>query len=490
MMHFLKNVSIFLIAYLVFLIILFAISANNNKYLLIGYILISIEFIIFVILYYVQYISVTDKIAKILSFSFITYIIHLLVVLPLSLMFISNNLEFAGLQKSVLTVIRVLITLQLYILIIFFLIKVFKKNRLKIQKIFLVFLLSIIISLIIPVPYLQVKFIYFLNSFVPMFLILFILTHLLLLKERFNIQKSFKKYLNPTLTVVIGFILISYIFGLILYFNKWEVFDIGTLYSLKGYQPIEGLPRSWWAQIENIAFIRFPITLENPIVAGYLSAFLSMIMIYFSKYILAFLFFIFTIFSFSKAAIIYLFLYMVIIISSRLSFIFKKIFLKIFNSITMITLLIIAYLGLQMGISAILKTSASIHLLGLTLPFISMGEYSFIEILCGHGIGSGGNFLKAAMGSQIGFIEWLESGSESGIGSIFFQLGLLGLLSIIVISYRIILLLQTIEAKFIYFFYFTSMFIQEDLINNNLLLLMFFTIIIIEFNQKKRLSNE
>jgi len=484
-MNFFKNLSIFSIIYLLFLIILFAISSNNNKYLLIGYILISIEFIVFLVLYYLQYIPIIDKIAKVLSFSFIIYIIHLLVVLPLSLMFISKNLEFAALQKSVLTVIRVLIILQLYILVMFFLIKVFKKNRLKIQKIFLIFLFSIIISFIIPVSYTQVKFIYFLNSFLPMFVILFILTHLLLLKEKFNIQKSFKKYLNPTLVVIIGFVLISYIFGLILYFDKWEVFDIGTLYSLKGYEPLKGLPRSWWAQIENIYFFRFPITLENPIVAGYFSAFLTMVMIYFSKYILAFVFFIFTIFSFSKAAIIYLFLYMVAIIFSRLSFVFKKIFLKIFNSTIMITFLIMTYLGFQMYISNIINTSASVHLLGLTLPFINIKEYSFIEILCGHGIGSGGNFLKAAMGSKVGFIEWLESGSESGIGSIFFQLGLLGLLSIIVISYRIMLLLQTIEAKFIYFFYFTSMFIQEDLINSNLLLLMFFTIIVIEFNQKK-----
>ena len=483
-MNFFKNLSIFSIIYLLFLIVLFAISSNNNKYLLIGYILISIEFIIFVILYYLQYISVTDKIAKILSFSFITYIIHLLVVLPLSLMFISDNLEFAGLQKSVLTVIRVLITLQLYILIIFFLIKVFKKNRLKLQKVFLIFLLSIIISLIIPVPYMQVKFIYFLNSFLPMFLILFILTHLLLLKEEFNIQKSFKKYLNPTLAVVIGFVLISYIFGLILYFNKWEVFDIGTLYSLKGYEPIEGLPRSWWAQIENIAFIRFPITLENPITASYLSAFLTMILIYLSRYTLAFIFFIFTLFSFSKGAIIALALYVITIIFSRIFPLFKKICLKIFNSFTMITLLIIIYIGLQVFIAGILKTSASIHILGLTLPFINIGDYSFVEVLFGHGIGSGGNSLKGVIGSDMPIMEWLQSGSESGIGTLFYQLGSIGLLSILVINYKIIFLLKTLEAKFIYFFYFLNMFIQENLINLNLLLLVFFTIIIIEFQKQ------
>jgi len=150
----------------------------------------------------------------------------------------------------------------------------------------------------------------------------------------------------------------------------------------------------------------------------------------------------------------------------------------------MITLLIIICIGLQVFIAGILKTSASIHILGLTLPFINIGDYSFVEILFGHGIGSGGNSLKGVIGSDMPIMEWLQSGSESGIGTLFYQLGSIGLLSILVINYKIIFLLKTLEAKFIYFFYFLNIFIQENLINFNLLLLVFFTIIIIEFQKQ------
>jgi hypothetical protein len=152
----------------------------------------------------------------------------------------------------------------------------------------------------------------------------------------------------------------------------------------------------------------------------------------------------------------------------------------------MITLLIISYIGLQIFIAEILKSSASIHILGLTLPFINIGEYSFIEVLFGHGIGSGGNALKGVIGSDMSIMEWLQTGSESGIGTIFYQLGSIGLMNIIIINYRIIFSLRTLEAKFIYFFYFLNMFIQENLINLNLLLLVFFTIIIIESQKQTK----
>ena len=485
-MYYFKSVGIFSILYFFSLLGIFAISTIENKIVLISTILLYVELIMVIVFYYMKQYTIMHRLAIALSLSFLMYLIHLLVTLPFSLMFISDDISYAGLQKSALTVIRVLITSQLYIVILFFLQRILKRENIKLSKSLLAFFFILIIASLTPVEYFQVKFIYLLNSFLPMFFILFILTHLLLLNKKINIQNEFTTYINASFYLVALWAMCGYIYGIILYIDNWEVFDIATLYSLKGYEPIEGLPRSWWAAYGDFRFFRFPATLENPIITGYFSAFLSMTMIALRRYLWGALFFIFTLVSVSKGAILFLILTIIIFISSRMSSILKILLLRIFNSPLIITLLLIGYISLQIIVSEMFKSSASIHILGLTLPFINIDQYSLYELIFGHGIGSGGNFYKGAVGSNIDFTTWLKSGSESGIGTIFYQLGMIGLTLVIGISYKIIFLLRTLEARFVYFFYFLSMFMQEDLINFNLLLLMFLTIIIIEFNKKNK----
>jgi len=482
-MHYFKSLGIFSILYFFSLIGIFTISAIENKIVLISTVLLYIEFIMVIAFYYMKSYTIINRLAISLSLSFLMYLIHLLITLPFSLMFISDDMSYAGLQKSALTVIRVLITLQLYGVILLFLQRILKRENIKLSKSLLAFFFLLVIASLTPVEYFQVKFIYLLNSFLPMFFIFFILTHLLLLNKKINIQNEFTTYLNASFYLVALWAMCGYLYGLVLYFDNWEIFDLGAFYSLKGYEPIEGLPRSWWVPISDVLYFRFPSTFENPITAGFFSAFFSMTMISLRRYIWGTLFFIFTLFSVSKGAILFLLLFIIVFISSNISSLLKVLLLKIFNSPILITLLLIAYISLQLVVSEMFKNSASIHMLGLTLPFTHMNEYTLFELIFGHGIGSGGNFYKGVVGTNLDFITWLKSGSESGIGTIFYQLGSLGLTLVIWISYKIIFLLRTLEARFIYFFYFVSMFIQENLINQNLLLLVFFSIIVIEFNK-------
>jgi len=487
-MQYFRSLGIFSILYFFSLLGIFAISTIENKIVLISTVLLYVELIMVIVLYYMkmkQY-TIMHLLAIALSLSFLIYLIHLLVTLPFSLMFIADDMSYAGLQKSALTVIRVLITLQLYTVIIFFLQAILKKENIKLSKSFLAFFIVLVIASLTPVEYFQVKFIYLLNSFLPMFFILFILTHLLLLNKKINIQNKIVPYLNASFYLVALWAISGYLYGIVLYFDNWEVFDIATLYSLKGYEPIEGLPRSWWIPINDIMVFRFPSTFENPITASYFAAFFAMISVSLRQYLLGIIFFIFTLVSISKGAILFLFLAIIIIISSRISLILRILLLRIFNSPLILAILLTSYITLQIFVSEIVKSSASIHILGLTLPFINIEQYSIFELFFGYGIGSGGNFFKSAVETSLDNSVWLKSGAESGIGTIFYQLGILGLTLITWINYKIIFLLRTIEARFIFFFYFTSMFLQENLINFNLLILVFFTVIVIEFNKNKK----
>jgi len=485
-MHYLKPLGIFSILYFFSLLGIFAISTIENKIVLISTVLLYVELIMIVVFYYMKPYTIIHRLAIALSLSFLMYLIHLLVTLPFSLMFITDDMAYAGLQKSTLTVIRVLITLQLYAVILFFLQSILKRENIKLSKSLLAFFFILVIASFTPVEYFQVKFIYLLNSFLPMFFILFILTHLLLLNKKVNIQNEFTTYLNASFYLIALWAMFGYLYGLVLYFDNWEIFDIATFYSLKGYEAIEGLPRSWWIPVNNSMVFRFPSTFENPITTSYFAAFFAMIALSLRKYLLGFVFFIFTLISISKGAILFLVLATIVILSSRISLLLRSLLLRIFNSPIMLTLLLIGYIALQIALSEVFKSSASIHILGLTLPFTNIEQYSIVELLFGHGMGSGGNFLKSAIGGEIDVNTWLKSGSESGIGTIFYQLGVFGLILITVIHYKIIFLFRTIEARFIFFFYFVSMFLQENLINFNLLILLFFAVIIIEFNKDRK----
>ena len=335
--------------------------------------------------------------------------VHLLVTLPFSLIFISDDISYAGLQKSTLTVIRVLITLQIYTVILILLQNILKRENINLSKTILTFFFILLISSFIPVEYFQVKFIYLLNSFLPMFFILFILTHLLLLNNKTNIQNELTAYLNVSFYLIASWAMFGYLYGLVFYFDSWEIFDIGTFYSLKGYEAIEGLPRSWWIPIGDSIIFRFPATFENPITASYFAAFFAMTAFSLRQYLLGFTFFIFTLISISKGAILFLLLAAFVILSSRISLLLRGLLLRILDSPTILTLLLIGYIIFQIALSEVFESSASIHIMGLVLPFKNIDQYSIFELLFGHGIGSRENFFKAALGGEIDVNTWLKS---------------------------------------------------------------------------------
>lgn len=485
MKHF-KILGLFSILYFFSLALLFGISKVENETLLIFSVLLYIETVVMFSVYYAFKQSAVNSIAILLSLSFITYFIHLLVTLPFSLMYVADDLVYATFQKSLLTSIRVIINLQLYTFISLTIYLLLKKEHIKFIKSFFLFGLTLLIAFVIPVELFNVKIVYLLNSFLPMFLIFLLLAHLLLLQTKNDINNVMSSYLTVTFFLLALWSIIGYAYGLVLYFDRWEFFDIATLYSLKGYEAIEGLPRSWWIPISEHTIFRFPSTFENPITASYFAAFMSMIAFALRHYLLSMLFFLFALISISKGAILFLLLTLAVILFSKTSLIGRMLLLKILDSSLILALMLLGYIALQFTLSDLFKSSASIHLLGLTLPFSNINQYSVTELLFGHGIGSGGNFFKSAYGSGLDSTTWLQSGSESGIGTVFYQLGTIGLSMLVLIHHKIIFLLQTIEARFIFFFYFVSMFLQENLINFNLLILLFFAVIIIELNRKQK----
>jgi hypothetical protein len=442
-----------------------------------------VQTITILLLFYVRKKEVVERIALILSVSFILYLLHLLVTLPFSLLSLSTDMSFAKLQKSTLTAIRIILTLELYVIIIFFIRYLLAYHQLKISKDFIYLLLILIVATITPVNYFRVKLIYLLNSFLPLLFILFILTHILYLNKKIKFGFIFTTYINTSFYILVFWALLGYTYGLILYIDNWKFFDIATFYTLKGHEPINGLPISWWIPIGDTLFFRFPSIFENPITAGYFSAFFSMTLFFLRKNLLATLFFIFTLMSVSKGAILFLLLFMIVLLISNTKTIIRTLLLKILNSPIVLLILLIGYLFLQYLVSIFFHTSATIHMLGLTLPFNNIFQYSIYEVLFGHGIGSGGNFHAAASGESLEEITWLTRGAESGIGTIFYQLGFSGLALILSISYKLVFIFQTIESRFIYFFYFLNIFMQENLINQNLLILVFLSILIIEFNK-------
>ena len=311
-------------------------------------------------------------------------------------------------------------------------------------------------------------------------MIFMFLIYLLLLIRIERNRLVLLQYLLPAFYFLALLILFAHVYGLIFYFDKWEIFNIAALYELKGYEAISGLPRSWWIETSSGMLFRFPSVFENPITAGYISAFFSMCFFSLRKFFFGIVFYMFAILSVSKGALLYLTLFIIMFSLIKISKISKIIFKKVFNSWFIITSLMVLYILLQSVMAASLKTSASIHLLGLTLPFINMFEYSVFELIFGHGIGSGGNFYKGAFGPSLNLLDWLGSGSESGIGTIFYQLGLSGIIVVASLFYRILFLIGSIEARFILFFYFLNLFMQENLININLLILVFLSILVIE----------
>lgn len=99
---------------------------------------------------------------------------------------------------------------------------------------------------------------------------------------------------------------------------------------------------------------------------------------------------------------------------------------------------------LNFDLPGLSKSGALHHLWGFYTPFLNSTEYT---MLFGNGLGSGGTIGRTGISSEI---SKAELGGESFIGSVFFQGGLLLLISLIVVFRTIFLSLQKINAEVSY----------------------------------------
>ncbi|WP_029153993.1 hypothetical protein [Microbacterium gubbeenense] len=103
--------------------------------------------------------------------------------------------------------------------------------------------------------------------------------------------------------------------------------------------------------------------------------------------------------------------------------------------------MILTYLGLDKGFEGIFNLwrepmgliggdSTAIHLAGLVY-----GIQGGLNRIFGNGLGVGGNFQRnfADELSELDFATWLASGSESGVGVLAYQLGLVGLIAFVLL---------------------------------------------------------
>lgn len=313
------------------------------------------------------------------------------------------------------------------------------------------------------------KSIYFLNSFMPIFILFYILQKL-----------EYKKVTFKIFNLFIWFYFLSLLISIFIMFNliHWETDFFYKLYENSPFALVNDLPRTWFTTFLGLdLFRRFNGTLADPIIFGYISATVLLIITYSKdKKILIYpivLFFLLS--SLSKGS------YALYILVVALNIVGFKFYYK--NIFYWLLFVLICVMGLAFG-SLGKGSSVDIHFLGLVFPFLNLLDYSMIEILIGHGFTSGGNLAKG-----IGIVNesnWLQTGAESGIGTIFYQTGLLGLLFVIIIFYKQIQKSKLYAKNFITI-YFVLMFTQENLINMNYLMLLFIGVIFL--NKLERKSN-
>lgn len=439
---------------------------------------------IFFSFYFFSNQPIEKKISYLYSSLFIFFFLHLMLTFPFLLLSIAEENKFTSFQKLAVTGMRSEYTLTILTILIF-LHKNITITRTKDNTIFYGFLFSILISSLISVKILNVKIIYLFNSFLPFWLILILLYFFLIeINNNSVFRKSFYLILNQTYFILIAILLGIYSCGFILYFNSWEGINFEHIYSLKGYELLEGFPRSWWFPLGDKLYFRFVALVDNPITSGYISSLICITALS-KRYWFIFIFFLIScILSFSKGSMLLLFsctffgLFYTIFPSLT-----AKMSKKLLSSVYIFIIIILFLVALVTAMMQLTQTSADIHWLGLTLPFLHIQEYTLTEFIFGHGIGSGGNFLKGAMGSEnISFMTWLKSGSESGIGTIFYQIGLCGLFFFVLAYLKVYKLLQAPYCKIIMIVYFFNLLLQENLLNLNILILLFFSIIMIEIH--------
>lgn len=272
--------------------------------------------------------------------------------------------------------------------------------------------------------------------------------------EAFTVAAYLRNFLTPLLYVSIGALLaircrriisvwVSLIGGIVaiatpvalfqLFFpSQWEdLINITTLESVKGpISALGGLPGLF--SVPRSAGI-----VGEGVNAAYAFGGFTLVLWSQRKYFTACLAFILCLVAFGKGG-------MLLLVTSGVLYVLAKRFSAARLSLPVRQLLGLSMVGAAITILAYVipdrdpfdrgafntSSSAEVHVLGL-----KYGLGSLKDQLIGHGIGVGGNFSDIASGATLDPETWIRSGSESAIGVISFQVGALGLISIVLLFY-------------------------------------------------------
>lgn len=177
--------------------------------------------------------------------------------------------------------------------------------------------------------------------------------------------------------------------------------------------PKGGFDPSWGTRIAEYYFNRFVGSFPDPIIAGYFFACMTFIA-YMARWRMALLWFgALLAISLSKGA--WMFFVQAVIIYH----LYKK-------GQGYALLGALAMSGFQLSLAAFIDSSNKMHFLGLIGGVTSVFQGGVKAMILGYGVGDGGNMGRSHEDGGLG-ASWLGSGSESGIGVIAHQLGLVGM---------------------------------------------------------------
>ncbi|RZI85798.1 MAG: hypothetical protein EOP38_03825 [Rubrivivax sp.] len=189
------------------------------------------------------------------------------------------------------------------------------------------------------------------------------------------------------------------------------------------YIPKGGFDPSWGTRIADYYFNRFVGSFPDPIIAGYFFACMTFIA-YMARWRAAFIWFgMLLAISLSKGAWMFFVQAVIIYHLHRKG-----------QRYALMGALLLA--GFQLSLAAFIDSSNKMHFLGLIGGVTSVFQGGVKAMILGYGVGDGGNMGRTIEAGGLG-ASWLGSGSESGIGVIAHQLGLLGALLLVICFWRL-----------------------------------------------------
>lgn len=303
----------------------------------------------------------------------------------------------------------------------------------------------------------QSSAVYLINTFLPLCLL-------------FMLAVLAKDVPSPELPVIINAIYLTAVgFGLFVYAfpELWSSDMFRELYENSGFALVNGLPRTWFTTLNGTDYFqRFNGILTDPILMGYFSATIFISNFFGSNHttyrlLMTTLSAVVMLISGSKGAVA--FTLMTILFSN-------KHFYVMFKSLWRVVL------GALVSVASVWyffhdsSSSASVHLAGLVGPIEGLFQTSPAQALFGHGYGAGGNISKAMAVTDES--NWLLRGAESGVGTMLYQVGVVGLLAIFA-GFAYLIRIYTRCCSAAVFAYFILTFLQENLINLNYLVFLF-----------------